>query len=127
MLNPQVNRRPVSMKQRAALAVAMLALALPIAAVSQAMSTPAGTVVDPTGRPLVDATLRLTTLGNSEQVFETRTDTTGAFQFSQVPAGEYMLAVRPGCNAVTAAMQLCRRGTTISLVSAGRHAGKRFR
>jgi len=116
MLNPQVNRRPVSMKRRAALAAALFAVALPIAAASQAMSTPAGTVVDPTGRPLVDATLRLTTLGNSEQVFETRTDTTGAFQFSPVPAGEYMLAVRyPGFSGSRQRIPLSGGGTTISL------------
>lgn len=116
MLNPQVNRRPVSMKRRAALAGALFAVALPIAAASQAMSTPSGTVVDPTGRPLVDATLRLTTLGNSEQVFETRTDTTGAFQFSPVPAGEYMLAVRyPGFSGSRQRIPLSGGGTTISL------------
>ena len=116
MLNPQVNRRPVSSTQRATLAAVLLALALPIAAASQAMSTPAGTVVDPTGRPLVDATLRLTTLGNSEQVFETRTDATGAFQFSPVPAGEYMLAVRyPGFSGSRQRIPLSGGGTTISL------------
>ena len=42
MLNPQVNRRPVSMKRRAALAAVLLAIALPIAAASQAASTPSG-------------------------------------------------------------------------------------
>jgi TonB family protein len=116
MLNPQVNRRPVSMKRRAALAGALFAVALPIAAASQAISTPSGTVVDPTGRPLVDATLRLTPVGNSEQVFETRTDASGAFQFSPVPAGEYMLAVRyPGFSGSRQRMQLSSGGTTISL------------
>ena len=59
MLNPQVNRRPVSMMRRAALAVVLLAVALPIAAASQAVSTPSGTVIDPSGRPLGDAVLRL--------------------------------------------------------------------
>ena len=37
MLNPQLNRRPVSMMRRAALAIVLLALALPIAAASQAI------------------------------------------------------------------------------------------
>jgi outer membrane biosynthesis protein TonB len=116
MLNPQVNRRPVSIKRRAALAAALLAIALPIAAATQAVSTPSGTVADPTGRPLVDAVLRLTTLGNSEQLFETRTDASGAFQFAPVPAGEYMLSVRyPGFSASRQRLQLSGGGTNISL------------
>ena len=49
MLNPQVNRRPVSMTRRAALAIVLLAFALPIAAASQAISTPQGTVVGSDG------------------------------------------------------------------------------
>lgn len=116
MLNPRVNRRPVSLQRRAALAALLLAIALPIAAASQAVSTPSGTVVDPTGRPLVDAVVRLTPVGASEQVFETRTDASGSFQFAPVPAGEYMLAVRyPGFSASRQRMQLSGGGTTISL------------
>ena len=67
MLNPQLDRRPVSMMRRVDVAVLLLAVALPIAAASQAMSTPSGTVSDPTGRPLADAIMRLTAIGNSEQ------------------------------------------------------------
>jgi len=116
MLNPQVNRRPVSMLRRAALAVLLLALALPIAAASQATSTPSGTVVDPNGRPLADAVVRLTPLGKSEQVFETRTDANGAFEFSPVPPGEYMLALRyPGFSGSRQRMALNAGGTTIAV------------
>jgi len=116
MLNPQVDRRPVSRMRRAALAVILLAIALPIAAASQAVSTPSGTVADPTGRPLADAVLRLTPLGKSEQVFETRTDANGAFEFSPVPTGEYMLAVRyPGFSGSRQRIPLSGGGTTISL------------
>ena len=116
MLNPQVNRRPVSMLRRGGLAAVLLSIALPIAAASQAVSTPSGTVVDPSGRPLVDAVVRLTPLGKSEQVFETRTDTTGAFEFTPVPAGEYMLAVRyPGFSGSRQRVLLPGGGTTISL------------
>jgi protein TonB len=116
MLNSQVNRRPASMKQRAALAAALFAVALPIAAASQAVSTPSGTVVDPHGRPLADAVLRLTALGRSDQVFETRSDANGAFAFSPVPTGEYMLAVRyPGFSSSRQRMPLSGGGTTISL------------
>lgn len=116
MLNPQLDRRPVSMLRRATLAAVLIAVALPIAAASQAVSTPSGTVVDPTGRPLVDAVLRLTPLGKSEQVFETRTDASGAFEFAPVPTGEYMLAISyPGFSGSRQRIPLSGGGTTISL------------
>ena len=116
MLNPQVDRRPVSMSKRAALVAVLLAVAIPIAAAAQAVSTPSGTVTDPSGRPLADAVLRLTVMGNSEQMYETRSDANGAFQFSPVPAGEYMLAVRyPGFSSSRQRIQLSGGGLTISL------------
>jgi TonB family protein len=116
MLNPQVNRGPVSMMRRSALAALLVAVALPIAAASQATSTPSGSVVDPNGRPLADAVLRLTPLGKSEQVFETRTDANGAFEFSPVPTGEYMLALRyPGFSGSRQRIPLSGGGTTITL------------
>ena len=116
MLNPQVNRGKVSMVRRVALAIMLLAIALPIAAATQAPSTPGGTVADPMGRPLADATLRLTMVGSSEQVFETKTDEQGAFQFPAVPAGEYMLAVRyPGFSGSRQRLQLNGGGTTITM------------
>jgi TonB family protein len=115
MLNPQVNRRPVSMRRRASLAIALLAFALPIAAASQAPSTPQGTVTDPMGRPLADATLRLSAIDN-DQVFETRSDANGAFQFAAVPAGEYMISVRsPGFSGSRHRLVLAGGGVTISL------------
>lgn len=116
MLNPQLDRRPVSMLRRATLAAVLIAVALPIAAASQAVSTLSGTVVDPTGRPLVDAVLRLTPIGKSEQVFETRTDASGAFEFAPVPTGEYMLAISyPGFSGSRQRIPLSGGGTTISL------------
>jgi TonB family protein len=99
MLNPQVNRRPVSKVRRAALAVLLIAIAIPIAAASQAPGTPSGTISDPSGRPLADAVVRLTAIG-SDSVFETRTDANGAFQLGDVPAGDYLLSARsPGFSA----------------------------
>jgi len=115
MLNPQLNRRPVSMLRRAALAIALLALALPIAAASQAISTPQGTVSDPMGRPLADATLRLSAI-DRDQVFEARSDANGAFQFSAVPAGDYMISVRSaGFSGSRHRMRLSGGAVTISL------------
>ena len=93
MLNPQLDRLRVSLKRRLALAALLLAIALPIAAATQAPATPAGVVEDPSGRPLVDATVRLTAI-NSDAVFETKTDASGNFQFPDVPPGDYLLAAR---------------------------------
>ncbi len=42
MLNPQLDRQPVSIKRRVALALMLMAMALPIAAATQAPSTPCG-------------------------------------------------------------------------------------
>jgi len=115
MLNPQVNRRPVSIVQRAALAAVLLALALPIAAASQATSTPAGTVSDPMGRPLADAVVRLTPANGGDSI-ETRSDATGAFQFPQMASGDYILSVRsPGFASTRHRMPLNGGGTTITL------------
>lgn len=116
MLNPQVNRRPVSMKRRAALATVLLAVALPIAAASQAVSTPSGTVVDPMGRPLADAVVRLIAIASTERSFETRTDANGAFQFSPLPPGDYMLALSsPGFSSGRQRLALRAGELTITL------------
>ena len=93
MLNPQLDRHPVSMKARVALAALLLAIAVPIAAATQAQSVLTGTVQDPSGKPLIDATVRLSSV-NSDAVFETRTDGAGAFELSGVPAGDYMISGR---------------------------------
>jgi TonB family protein len=114
MLNPHVNRRPVSIVRRGAVALLLLGLAMPIAAASQAISTPSGTVSDPSGRPLADASVKLTAL-NSTAGYETRTDGAGAFQFSPVPVGEYMLAVRsPGFSSLRQRIVLTGGPTTLA-------------
>jgi beta-lactamase regulating signal transducer with metallopeptidase domain len=116
MLNPQVDRRPVSRMRRAALAAVLVAVAVAIASASQGTSSPQGKLADPMGRPMADATLRLSPVGNVEQVVETKTDAEGAFAFPAVPAGEYMLSVRyPGFTASRQRMQLSGSGTTIAL------------
>ena len=115
MLNPGLNRQPVSRRLQLAVVTLLCAIALPIAAASQASSTPSGKVSDPSGRPLADATLRLTP-ANGGDAAETRTDANGAFQFSQLPAGEYLLSVRyPGFSASRQRLQLNPGGTTIEL------------
>ncbi len=96
MLNPQLDRRPVSRLRRAVIAAGLLAIALPIAAATQSPAGTAGTVTDPSGLALPDAAVRLAPLGGGPSI-ETRTDASGAFQFSSTPPGDYMLSVRyPG-------------------------------
>jgi TonB family protein len=96
MLNPQVDRRPVSKARRVALAFALVAVALPIAAASQALSTTSGRVTDPFGLALPDAAVRLAST-SSDQVYEARTDASGSFQLADVPPGDYLLSARyPG-------------------------------
>lgn len=114
MLNPQVNRRPISSLRRAAIALALLALTLPIAAASQA-GVPSGTVADPMGRPLADAVIRLVPTSGGAPI-DTRSDASGAFQFSTVPAGDYMMSVRsPGFSSKRHRVQLNGGGMTFAL------------
>lgn len=115
MLNPQLDRRPVSRLRRGAVAAILIAIALPIAAASQQSGSPTGTLTDPSGKPLVNATLRLTA-ESGDQTAETRTDASGSFAFPQVPAGEYMLSVRHfGFSATRHRMHLNGGAVTINL------------
>lgn len=96
MLNPQANRHPVSKLRRLALAMLLVAFAIPIAAAVQAQSRSTGIVTDPSGLPLADAVVRVASV-NGEPSHETRTDANGQFQLPEVPAGDYLLSVRsPG-------------------------------
>ncbi len=114
MLNPQVDRRPVSSVRRIAIASVLIALALPIAAASQAGS-PSGSVADPMGRPLADAVLRLTPVSGAD-VIEARTDQNGAFEFPRVPAGDYFLSVNsPGFSGKRHRMTLTGGAVTLTL------------
>ena len=96
MLNPQVNRRPVSRLRRAALAIMLFALALPIAAATATTGAPSGVLRDPSGRVLPGATVRLSKVG-ADAIHETQTDSQGAFQFGELADGDYLLSARvPG-------------------------------
>jgi TonB family protein len=58
--------------------------------------SPSGTLRDPHGRVLPGATVRLTAIG-AEAVHETTSGPDGAFQFGEIPDGEYMFSARlPG-------------------------------
>ncbi|MBY0494564.1 MAG: TonB family protein [Cyanobacteria bacterium] len=115
MLNPQVNRRRVSVSRRLAFAMLLIAIAVPIAAAARAQNTPGGTVADPSGRPLGDAAVRLQGM-NSEQVFDTKTDANGNFQLPEVPAGDYLLSVRsPGFSTQRQRIRLAGGAVTFTI------------
>lgn len=113
MLNPQLNRGPVSRRWQIIVASLVCGIALPIAAASQSTSTPAGHVTDRTGRPLVDATVRLTP-ANGGNAIETKSDANGDFQFQPVASGDYMLAViYPGFSGSRQRLSLAPGASTI--------------
>jgi TonB family protein len=115
MLNPQVNRGPVPIVRRLALAALLLAVAVPIAAAARGQSAPSGTVTDPSGRPLGDAGVRLASV-NGEPSVETRTDAGGHFTLPAVPAGDYVLSVRsPGFSTQRQRVSLTGGGVTFAL------------
>lgn len=114
MLNPHVNRQPVSSVRRFALVALLLAAALPIAAASQFPATTSGTVVDPSGLPLPNALVRLMPAG-AAAAFQVTTDGTGSFQFPAIPTGEYMLSVRSPGFATTRQRVQIHGATTLSL------------
>ena len=97
MLNPQVVRRPMSLVRRMTVVAVLLAATMPIAiAASQTRATVTGKITDPSGLPLPDATVRAVAVAGGAAI-ETKTDSTGAFQLSDVPLGEYMFSTRyPG-------------------------------
>lgn len=115
MLNPHVDRRPMSLARRIAIAALLLGIAMPIAAASQASGTPSGTVSDPQGKPLANASLRLVAV-NGGQTFETNADVSGHFRFGTVPAGDYMLSVHhPGFSSGRHRLPLTGGAVTLAL------------
>jgi TonB family protein len=115
MLNPQVDRRRVSVPRRLAFAMLLLLMAVPIAAAAREQNTPSGTVTDPRGRALGDAAIRLAST-NGEPVFDTTSDGNGNFEFPEVPAGDYLLSVRsPGFSTTRQRVQLPGGGVTFSI------------
>ena len=115
MLNPQVNRRRVSISRRLAFAALLLAIAVPIAAAARAQNTTTGTVTDPSGRPLGDAVVRLQST-SGELSFDTRTDANGHFQLPDAPGGDYLLSVRsPGFSTQRQRVRLSGGAVTFSI------------
>ena len=97
MLNPKIDRRPVSGARKTLAATLLLVAAAAIAAASAAgAGAPSGVLKDPMGRVLPGAMVRLSAIVG-DGIHETQSDATGTFQFPEIPDGEYMLSTRlPG-------------------------------
>jgi len=96
MLNARVNRSRVSGSFRAATAAAAVGIAIVLAGAAFAQPETArlsGTVTDPSGAPLPDATVTVThkqtTAGHAIP-----TDQAGTFSFAALPAGDYTFETR---------------------------------
>lgn len=92
MLNPDVDRRPLTGHAAAWTVALLLALSASIAAVRLPQESPApltGAVYDMSGAVMPD--VRLTLEGEGHQTLETRTDQAGRFSFPAVAPGAYVL------------------------------------
>ena len=92
MLNPHINRRPITRVGRFAAGAALAGVTLLVAGfgAAQTLSIVSGTIVDPFGKPLANATLALTNV-QTDAKHEVRSDPAGRFEFVGLPAGEYQL------------------------------------
>jgi hypothetical protein len=97
MLNPRLNRRPMSHVGRFTIALMMGVVSLPIAALAQTtFSTFSGTVLDPMQALLTGARMILTNV-QTDAKYEVRSDPTGRFEFVGLPPADYLLEARqPG-------------------------------
>jgi len=92
MFNPALDRRPLSRGASALVAVALLSLTVPAAALRAGQSGPApveGVVYDPTGAVVPAVSLKLQ--DEQKVTYEATTDGAGYFAFPTVPAGRYVL------------------------------------
>jgi TonB family protein len=92
MLNAQIDRRPITATARVATVVALLLVAIPIAT-AQSFATLSGTLVDPSGAPIAQARVILTS-ADKQSKHEVLTAPAGAFQFVGVLPGVYELSTQ---------------------------------
>ena len=93
MLNPALNRVPLTKRARIATVVAASLVTVSLAgfgASAQTFGSVSGSVVDATNRPISGATLILTGAPNQAKQ-ELRSDAGGHFEFVGLPAGDYRL------------------------------------
>ena len=107
MLNPRLDRRPLSRRTATALAILVGAVTLTTAAV-RAVQSPAGlsgTVYDTTGGVMPGVTLTLE--DTKQQSSRATTDASGRFVFPNIGAGHYVLAAElPGFRALRSEFDL---------------------
>jgi TonB family protein len=95
MLNAGLNRKPITRSAGLAIAVALVAVTIPIAGLVGSAQTTAsfsGSLLDAVGKIMPDTTLVLTNV-QTRQSTETQSDSSGRFSFAAVPAGDYQLEV----------------------------------
>jgi TonB family protein len=114
MLNPCVDRRPLSASMRGAIAAVLCLVTLSIAgaAAQGRFSTLSGTVVDETNGFLPGTKLLLINT-DSKARYEVQSDPTGHFEFVGLPSGEYLLHVtQPGFAPLGEAITIAGRDLT---------------
>jgi TonB family protein len=96
MLDPHLNRRPVSRAARAAAFATMLAATIAIASAQTGLAKLTGSIVDATNGTVPGVTVVLTN-GQTQAKHEVRTDASGRYEFSGIPPGEYLFEAKlPG-------------------------------
>src|SRR5262249_2242935 len=97
MLNPRVDRRPLTRSRRVAMTLVLVCLTTAIAGLAaQRFSTFSGTLIDQTNAYLPGVAITLTNASNQAQ-YKVRTDPSGHFEFVGLPDGTYALAAEePG-------------------------------
>lgn len=97
MLNSRLNRTPVTLAARVAIALAFGAVTLPIAALAAetqaAPASLAAVVRSPLGKPLADVAVSLTQ-SSTQKVHEAKSDKAGRVEFADLPAGEYTVTIK---------------------------------
>lgn len=102
MLDPEVNRRPLSRLACAATLLALLSASIPLTgvAVAQVFGTVTGSIVDPTNGALPGVTLVLTNT-QTQAKHEVTSDAAGRYEFVGLVPGEYLLEAKlPGFAAL---------------------------
>lgn len=96
MLNPSIDRSPISRKVRVFIMLVALSFLLPLAALRLPAQSLAGnfggTIHDPSGTGVRNATVIMTN-HKSNTIVMTASDGDGNFRFTSMPAGEYEMKV----------------------------------
>jgi TonB family protein len=96
MLNPRLNRHPLTRRARLATVIAALVLTAGVAgfqAAAQMFGRISGSLVDATGRTIANGTLVVTSLGNQAK-HEVQSDAAGHFDFVGLPYGTYLIEAK---------------------------------